>query len=128
MLRSCLDAIAANGAMPDKTQCRSLSQSLARTFVPDNGISQLFVDVSQISQYDVKTGCQRVTRAIVLELLKNPPPGFKVEPVYATLDELGYRYAREFTARLLGGKSDKNDKPIDFASSDIFFGLDYCPR
>ena len=125
MLRVCLDNIVSKNTEPDEAQCRALAESLARTFVPDDAICQLFIDVSELSQRDAKTGCQRVTRGIVLELLKNPPTGFKVEPVCATLNEFGYRYAREFTARLLGNNEEGKDQPIDFNSGDIFFGLDY---
>jgi hypothetical protein len=31
---------------------------------------------------DHKTGIQRVTRSILMELLKNPPKGFTVQAVY----------------------------------------------
>jgi glycosyltransferase involved in cell wall biosynthesis len=88
---------------------------------------QLFVDVSELSQRDAKTGCQRVTRSVLLELLINPPAGLRVEPVYATVEKIGYRYARAFTARLMGRKAEGEDHLIDFAPGDIFFGLDLQP-
>lgn len=90
----------------------------------DTVSKQLFVDISELAQRDAKTGVQRVTRSILKELLKSPPEGYVVEPVYATTDTPGYRYARRFSARFLGGQCDLEDDPIDYCSGDIFLGLD----
>ena len=68
----------------------------------DGQARQLLVDVSELTQRDVGTGIQRVTRNILKQLLENPPAGYVVEPVYATGDSWGYLYARHFTARLSG--------------------------
>jgi len=64
--------------------------------------------VSAVSRSDTKTGVQRVVRALVLALLENPPPGYRVEPVSLS-DEGGawhYRYARAWTSRLCGMADD----------------------
>jgi glycosyltransferase involved in cell wall biosynthesis len=85
---------------------------------------QLLVDISELVQRDSATGIQRVTRSILKELLASPPDGYEVVPVYATQDNLGYRYARHFTARFCGVASDIVDEPIDYRTGDIFLGLD----
>lgn len=48
------------------------------------GRRQLLVDVSIIAGHDAGTGIQRVVRALLLELLRDSPPGFEVRPVRAT--------------------------------------------
>ena len=85
---------------------------------------QLLVDISELIQRDFGTGIQRVTRSVLLELLKNPPDGWRVEPVFAN-EHRGYLYARQFTQRLLGlDKREPVDDPVEYLSGDIFLGLD----
>jgi glycosyltransferase involved in cell wall biosynthesis len=89
---------------------------------------QLLVDVSELAQHDAKSGIQRVVRSILTEWLHHPPMGFRVEPVYATLDH-GYRYARRFTRNFLGYADETlQDEPIDYVPGDVFFGLDLQPQ
>jgi glycosyltransferase involved in cell wall biosynthesis len=85
---------------------------------------QLFIDISELVQRDARTGVQRVTRSILIELLKNPPDGFTVKPVYAMTDSVGYHYAKDFTAKLLNTTGDSLDDLIDYRPGDIFLGLD----
>jgi glycosyltransferase involved in cell wall biosynthesis len=92
---------------------------------PSRTQKQLLVDVSVLMQQDLKTGIQRVVRSILKELLNHPPDGFYVEPVYATADESGYRYARQFTLRFMGcPKHLLIDEPVEIGHQDIFLGLD----
>ncbi len=90
----------------------------------DNVPRQMLIDISVLVQHDVRTGIQRVTRSVLKELLKSPPEGYVVEPVFAMTDVPGYRYARNFTARFCGVTGDPNDEPIDYHPGDIFLGLD----
>jgi glycosyltransferase involved in cell wall biosynthesis len=89
-------------------------------------VRQLLVDVSQFCQDDAGTGVQRVVRNYLHCLLNDPPDGFRIEPVYATLDGGGYRYARRFTQKFLGVSSDEvaEDDGIQWQRGDIFLGLD----
>ena len=85
---------------------------------------QLLLDVSELCQRDAATGVQRVVRSYLKWLLQSPPPGYRVEPVYATREE-GYRYARGFTQRFLGLPAVQvSDASIRWQRGDIFFGLD----
>jgi glycosyltransferase involved in cell wall biosynthesis len=122
-LQACIDAIAELNVNSDDLHIAVVG-CLARNHPPADKTRQLFVDVSELKQRDAGTGCQRVTRSVLLELLKNPPPHFSVEPVYATIDRPGYRYARSFAARFMG-REEGEDLPVDFNPTDIFFGLDY---
>jgi glycosyltransferase involved in cell wall biosynthesis len=87
---------------------------------------QLLVDVSILSAFDAKSGIQRVTRAVVMQLLSSPPSGWQVRPVRVDRAALKYRYADEF-ARTMGGPeqgTQQSDDWVDPSSGDIFLGLD----
>ncbi|SMB22409.1 Glycosyl transferase, group 1 [Sterolibacterium denitrificans] len=107
---------------------RKLAHNLALSFPPRRKAKQLFVDISELVQRDAKAGIQRVVRSILKEWLSNPPRDFRIEPVYATLEQ-GYRYARRFTADFMNWPhAGLADEPIDYASGDMFFGLDLQPE
>lgn len=91
---------------------------------------QLLVDVTSIIHSDLKTGIERVVRSQLLELLKHPPQGFRVEPVYLNKkhDVWHYSYACSYTCQLLGIHNDNlNDDPVDAGEGDVFYGLDFAP-
>lgn len=86
---------------------------------------QLLVDISALVQADYKTGIQRVVRSIVLALVKEPPPGYRIEPVYSEGGNRAYRYARGFSCAMLGAPLlSIEDAPIEARSGDTFLGLD----
>ncbi|WP_407278727.1 glycosyltransferase family 1 protein [Aromatoleum evansii] len=100
------------------------SKAISRISMGDEK-RQLFVDISELAQRDARTGIQRVTRSILKELLDNPPHGFSVQAVYATVDGQGYRYARAFCNRFRNdAQTCEGDDPIDYQAGDIFLGLD----
>jgi glycosyltransferase involved in cell wall biosynthesis len=85
---------------------------------------QLLVDISALDNLDLKTGIQRVVRAILREWLINPPSGIRVEPV-SSADKGLYRYARQFTLDFLNCPRDLLvGDPIETRPGDIFIGLD----
>ncbi|MGK9451000.1 glycosyltransferase [Acidithiobacillus caldus] len=111
----------------DDGSVRQLAACMAQN-LPKKPPRQLLLDISELVQRDVKSGIQRVVRSILRELLAHPPKGFRVEPVYATVDH-GYRYARQFILRFLGISENKlADHPVEFQSGDIFLGLDLQPQ
>jgi glycosyltransferase involved in cell wall biosynthesis len=101
----------------------SIAHSISLS-IPENKQKQLFVDISELAQRDSKTGVQRVTRSILKELLDNPPAGYTVAPVYATINDVSYRYARQFTAHFKGVAPCGDDDLITYQSGDIFLGVD----
>ncbi len=89
---------------------------------------QLLIDVSRLIIEDAKTGIQRVVRAILASLLKNPPEGWVVEPIHANVAEPGYRYARSFADRFLGIEHHwHEDRPVEVWAGDIVCILDLEP-
>jgi len=106
-----------------------LAKAIAISTAPKIKQKQILVDISSIVYVDLKTGIQRVVRSQLIELIRNAPSGFRIEPVYfsPTQHEPLYRYARKYTATLLGLEHlDMEDEPIDIAHGDIFYGLDLC--
>jgi glycosyltransferase involved in cell wall biosynthesis len=86
---------------------------------------QLLVDVSALIQSDLKTGIQRVVRSVLLALIADPPPGYRIEPVFSTGGGRSYHYARQFGMSLVGETGlALEDAPVDLRPGDIFFGLD----
>jgi len=115
--------------IPNEGECINISRTIALSIFKKNTLKQLFLDISELVQRDVKTGIQRVVRSILKECLHNPPEGYRVEPVYATVEQ-GYRYARQYTKNFLGLSNIESldDEPIDYAPGDIFFVLDLQPQ
>ena len=108
----------------DPLACQTLASCIAHSLPPRLSSRQLLVDITALVQNDLKTGIQRVVRSILRECLEHPPAGWRVEPVYGTLDE-GYRYARRFTAGFLGCPTYVlTDDPIEYGAGDLFLGLD----
>jgi len=102
----------------------SVASAIARNH-PDDNKRRLFVDISELVQRDAKSGVQRVVRNILKELIENPPNGYLVEPVYATMQSQGYRYASKFMSRFWDGADcDVEDEFIEPQSGDTFLGLD----
>lgn len=88
------------------------------------GDKQLLIDVSVIITNDARTGIQRVVRALLLQLLRNPPVGYQVRPIFATRKH-GYRYAPNHFGLLDGKKSDLADTVVvKVKSGDLYLGLD----
>jgi glycosyltransferase involved in cell wall biosynthesis len=86
---------------------------------------QLLVDVSAMVQSDLKTGIQRVVRSVLLALIADPPPGWRVEPVFSHGGGRTYQYARQWALKLVGETGlALEDAPVDLRPGDIFFGLD----
>jgi glycosyltransferase involved in cell wall biosynthesis len=106
----------------------NIAGAIARSIPPRTRQKQLLVDISELVQCDALSGIQRVVRSILKEWLKNPPSGYRIEPVYATVDR-GYRYARRFTQEFLDCQGAiLQDEPIEYAQGDVFFGLDLSPH
>jgi glycosyltransferase involved in cell wall biosynthesis len=85
-----------------------------------HGPKQLLVDVSVIAINDARTGIQRVVRALLDQLLKHPPAGYRVRPICATR-KCGYRYAPDFSNK---GFDQTHGTPVRVEPGDIFLGLD----
>ncbi|MBV8135528.1 MAG: hypothetical protein JO121_07800 [Deltaproteobacteria bacterium] len=89
------------------------------------GRPQILVDVTVLASQDARTGIQRVTRGILMALITDPPPGYRVEAVRAEGDL--YLYTRRFTSKCLGLEENVlTDDPVETGRSDLFLGLEWA--
>ena len=105
-----------------------IAAAIANNFPPQpDEHLQLLVDVTQIARHDLKTGIQRVVRAIVLEWMRSFNDNIRIEPVYLCSEGevWHYRYAREWTFQLLGCTSPGlKDEEIEVTAGDQMLLLD----
>lgn len=107
---------------------RDLDEAIDRSFLPAPNQKQLLIDISELVVRDSRSGIQRVVRSILMHWIYSPPKGYRVEPVYATKDE-GYKYAREFTCKMLEiDDMNLDDQTIRYKAGDCFVGLDLQPQ
>lgn len=112
-----------------KPEWLTAARALYRNIPWANPQRQLLVDVSELVRKDVGTGIQRMVRSILRELIRTPPANYRIEPVWATEESRGYRYARAFTERFLGcTRHALRDAPLDHRPGDLFLGLDLQPH
>jgi len=108
-------------------ECITIAYSIDQSIPLKNPKKQLLLDISATFRTDLKTGIERVTRSILMEFLKSPPEGFRVEPVYLS-DEGGkwhYKYARTYTLTQLECPVEAlNDDVVEMHNGDILLGLD----
>jgi glycosyltransferase involved in cell wall biosynthesis/ADP-heptose:LPS heptosyltransferase len=114
-----------DGGLGNGHQRVAVAESVSRNHRLMSARRQILVDVSELVRHDARTGIQRVARAILSQLLSEPPEGFTVEPVYASAEPPGYRYARAFRHRFTRDKSGppQEDPLVDVWAGDIFLGL-----
>lgn len=88
---------------------------------------RILLDVTATAQNGLRTGIERVARAIVSEMIKIDSKNYRVEPVYLTYDDgqWHYKYARQFTLGLLNCPTDiLTDEIVVLTSEDVILGLD----
>lgn len=101
-----------------KTVCTRSKPKLA------TGEKQLMIDVSVIVSNDARTGIQRVVRALLLQLLRHPPAGYLVRPIFATRRH-GYRYAPNYFGLSEDANSNLADTiAVKVKAGDLYLGLD----
>lgn len=89
------------------------------------GKRQLLVDVSTIVRADVRTGIQRVVRAILGHLAEVELPGVVVQPVFATRNHGFCKATFTSDGRVINAASGRNGlQPVVVADGDVFLGLD----
>ncbi|RLA72189.1 MAG: hypothetical protein DRG30_07630 [Epsilonproteobacteria bacterium] len=83
---------------------------------------QLLVDVSQIYFDDNQTGIQRVIHNIIKELSSLSIKGYRLLPIYATMEK-EYHYTSKFNSESEHA-STLDEQPVVVGEGDIFLGLD----
>lgn len=112
---------------PSDAELIHLAKALSTTLPLIQPAKRLFLDVTATYHNDLKTGIERVARALLLALLEAPTVGYRVEPVY--LSDAGgewhYRYAHRYTLELLGCPPEAlDDYVVEPECGDVLLGLD----
>ena len=103
---------------------RSETRQISQVKPPEGYVPQLLFDVSELVARDIHTGIQRVVRSLLLEMLNNPPTGYRLHAVRADANGDLF-YAHNYTAKMLGrNKSELPDNPVRITPSDIFLSTD----
>jgi glycosyltransferase involved in cell wall biosynthesis len=86
-------------------------------------VAQLMVDVTELADKDLRTGIQRVTRAVLAEWGRSPPAGYRLQLVRFDRTSGLYVCANQYAATLLGMEPHP-DAPAVCHAGDVFLGLD----
>lgn len=106
----------------------SLSEAIACSLPPKRSGKCFYLDITATCSNDLKTGIERVARALVGVLLKNPPDGYRIEPIYLSnsCGKWRHRYARKYTFELLGYPSiELGDDIVEPELNDILINIDF---
>ncbi len=90
------------------------------------GGAQLLIDVTGLVDNDLKTGIERVSRAVIQRLIDDPPDGMRVEPVRFL--EGRFVYARRFMSTWIGLAAHSVDSDVEPRDGDAFLGLVWSPQ
>ncbi|MHB2093584.1 glycosyltransferase [Pantoea dispersa] len=98
---------------------------IANNFPRLKSTRKIFFDVSLIKDSDLWTGIERVTRALLIEMIKLSNNHFSVVPVYLSKELDGYilREANGFMQKLYPGIASyvEGDRCVDLHEDDIYF-------
>ncbi|HTH59867.1 MAG TPA: glycosyltransferase [Paraburkholderia sp.] len=127
-LPALVDAIAQQPHFrPNEAQLCQVSGAIAASLPLLRPARRLLLDVTATCRNDLKTGIERVVRALLLALLEGPPEGWRVEPVMLS-DEGSrwhYRSASSYALELLGCPSDAlPGEVVNPENGDMLLGLD----
>lgn len=120
-----IDTIARLEGIPsDEGTLATLATAITQNLPSKQPAHQLLVDISGLVQQDDIKGIQHTVRCILKELLRSPPTGYRVEPVYVPTERSGYRYARNFTLNFIECPSNGlADDPIEVRPGDVLLGF-----
>ena len=100
------------------------AQTSATLHAPAAYNQQLLIDITAVARFDLRTGIQRVVRALLRELILDEPEGYRVLPVYLDHDGI-YRYAHQFMLQSLNLPiAHLDDAVVAVNAGDIYLGAD----
>jgi len=106
-------------------QFGSYAQLLSLNFPKIKSGKKIFFDVSLLRKTDLWTGIERVTRALLVELLKISDGNMDLVPVYLEKKDNSYimREANQFMKKLYPQISPYmvDDRQVDFYAGDVYF-------
>lgn len=111
-----------------ETYRAQLLQALSQNYPAAAAAPRLFLDISATHAHDLKTGIERVARALILAFLHHADQTpYRIEPVYLVYenDQWRYRYAHQYTYALMDcGVDTARDELVEWQPGDVMLGLD----
>jgi|UPI00048C8856 glycosyltransferase involved in cell wall biosynthesis len=112
----------------DERVLREFAGLISKNHPLNDTMPRLYIDITSTYKNRLKSGIERVVSALVSELIRNPPPTFRVEPVI--LENLDgnwqYSYAWDWTFELIGDENfltNRNGK-VEFSNRDVLMLVD----
>lgn len=109
-------------------EIKQLAEILAQNHPQPRLAKRLFIDVTATCGLDLKTGIQRVVRALTLALIESPPLGYRAEPVRLSQEDgiWRYRLAKNYTFRLINcPENDIEDEVVIPDAGEVLLVLDF---
>ncbi|PSR17070.1 glycosyl transferase family 1 [filamentous cyanobacterium CCP3] len=111
-------------APTDDGEYVALASAIAKTFPDRTSARQLLVDISGLIHSKYSSSVLNFFQEVLKGFLRIPLDGYRLEPVYLQADGQGYRYARDFTMKLLNcPQGILKDEFLEFQTGDIFLCL-----
>lgn len=120
-------AVTLSRLVPQRAYSTDYAEAIALTLTPRSRAPTLFLDVSAIVRSDLRTGIQRVVRAIVSEFLKQDYR-LPIYPIYMSdaHNRWQYRYANKWALNeIAANTSVLEDQPVEFSAGDKLLIVDY---
>ena len=87
---------------------------------------RILFDISTLAWKDQKTGIERVTKELAIQLMKNPPEGYQVECIQWRGDTF-YTHP-DFAAELLEiSNIGLTSKPVEGIAGDLYLSIEWSP-
>lgn len=120
ILVKAVDALRASGPLAG-LDALQLADALDRSLPPPH--RTLLVDVTEMANHDLRTGIQRVTRAVIAEWGRNPPENYRIQLVRIDREKKEYVCANRYASAFFG-TAEEEDTPLVCHAGDVFLGLD----
>lgn len=108
-------------------ETRDIANSISVS-IPKKRMKNIFVDISELIANYENSEIQKEVKSLLWEFLNLPFSEYRIELVYALLNQEGYRYAYSFIDK---GFEKRNlncrDELIDYNSEDIFLASNLLP-
>lgn len=112
------------GVLPSEADFRRVSEVIA-CGMPRFGLRRILFDVTLLAERDTHTGIERVVRSMLVQLMAEPPPGYRLEPV--RIEGGNLVFARNFVSMRFGIPSNVlPDCAVDWDAGDVYLMLEWA--
>jgi len=108
----------------DEQDLMAFASIMARNFPPEPRKRQLLLDISSLDQPHLSRTARQAILSLIQHWSAEAHPEWQIEPIYATPDQRGFRYARQLVCEALGIVDTwTHDESVDAWSGDSVLRL-----